>query len=99
MADDSSGRTAAGPNSGVGVGSPERDDMELRPDASRAEQRLQQLQQLQQLRIVEMQLADEERALQHAVEASLRHSSGETAPDPPPSATDQDRALQKVLEV
>ena len=88
--DDSSGATPGTPTS-----PPRGDDARI----ARLNHRIQQLQ------IVEMQLmADEERALQHAVEASMSHRSGPTSPEDEEARTGgsgtaaEQQALQAALE-
>jgi hypothetical protein len=90
IGDNSDGRT--GPSDGDGP----RDEQ----DQQRQHGRPQRLSRLQQLQIIEMQqMVDEERALQQAVEASIYHRSGETAPEQTTAGGGEDPALQRALEV
>lgn len=90
--DDMEGRT--GPSAGA-LPREERD--RARSSRQHTSQRLTRMQQLQ---LMEMQqMVDEERALQRAVEASLSHRSGETAPDQSTAIGGEDAAMERALEV
>lgn len=89
--EDSDGRT------GPSAGSRPREER----DQQRQQDGPQRLSRLQQLQIIEMQqMVNEERALQQAVEASIHHRSGETAPEQNTAGgSKEDPALQRALEV